>query len=156
MSNCALAEVANDGVEFEVNRLSTMPIAELRARWRATFKSEPPKAFGPDLLRRILAQKVQEEAYGGLPVVTRKLLNQLIAQSAKRNGKIVVPRRIKPGSILVREWKGKTHRISVLNEGFAFEGKPYSSLSEVTRLITGARWNGPRFFGLRDGKDARS
>ncbi len=144
----------NDDVEVEVNRLSTMAIAELRVRWRAAFKSEPPRAFGPDLLRRSLAQKLQEDAYGGLPAPARKLLNQLVAQSAKSNGKIVMPRRIKPGAILVREWKGKTHRISVLKEGFAFEGKPYSSLSEVARLITGARWNGPRFFGLRNDKEA--
>lgn len=67
-----------------------------------------------------------------------------------------MPRRIKPGAILVREWKGKTHRVSVLKEGFAFEGKPYSSLSEIARSITGARWNGPRFFGLRGDKDASS
>ena len=150
-----MAEVTNDGVEFEVNQISTMPIAELRVRWRACFKSEPRKAFGPDLLRRSLAQKIQEEAYGGLPQVTRKLLNQLIVQSAKDNGKIIMPRRIKPGAILVREWKGKTHRIAVVKEGFAFEGKPYSNLSEVARLITGARWNGPRFFGLRNDKGAR-
>lgn len=145
---------ANDNVEVEVSRLSTMAIGELRSRWVATFKSNPPKAFGPDLLRRALAQKLQEDAYGGLPAATQKLLNQLMAQSAKSNGKIVIPRRIKPGAILVREWKGKTHRIAVLKEGFAFEGKPYSSLSEVARLITGARWNGPRFFGLRNDKDA--
>ena len=127
-----------------------MPIAQLRTRWRAAFKSEPPKAFGPDLLRRSLAQKIQEDAYGGLPPATRKLLNQLIAQSAKSNGKIIVPRRIKPGAVLVREWKGKSHRIAVVDVGFTFEGTPYSSLSEIARLITGARWNGPRFFGLRN------
>lgn len=147
-------KAASDDIEVEVKRLSTMPIVELRVRWRAAFKADPPKAFGPDLLRRSLAQKLQEDAYGGLPSATRKLLNQLITQSAKNNGKIVMPRRIKPGAILVREWQGKTHRIAVLKEGFAFEGKPYSSLSEVARLITGARWNGPRFFGLRNNKDA--
>jgi hypothetical protein len=148
--------IADDMIEAEVQRLSAMPIAELRKRWRTAFKSDPPKAFGPDLLRRSLAQKIQEDACGRLPPATRKLLNQLIAQSAKSNGKIVMPRRIKPGAILIREWKGKTHRISVLKEGFAFEGEPYSSLSEVARLITGARWNGPRFFGLRNDKDAAS
>lgn len=149
-----MTRAPNDVVEGEVDRLATMAIAELRVRWRAMFKSEPPKAFGPDLLRRSLAQKLQEDAYGGLPAAAQKLLNQLIAQSAKSNGKIVMPRRIKPGAILVREWKGKTHRISVLEQGFSFEGKPYSSLSEIARLITGARWNGPRFFGLRKDKEA--
>ena len=126
-----------------------MTIAELRALWRAKLNSEPPEAFGPDLLRRSVAQKLQEDAYGGLDRKTVRLLNQLMAQSARADGKIVVPRRIKPGAILVREWKGKNHRIMVLDDGFAFEGKPYDSLSEIARRITGTRWNGPRFFGMR-------
>lgn len=149
-----MSNPAKEHVETEIARLRTMPIAELRIRWRAEFNAEPPPAFGPDLLRRSLAHKLQEDAFGGLPGLTRRLLNQLIAQSAKNSGKIVLPRRIKPGVILVREWKGKTHRITALNDGFAFEGKPFSSLSEIARLITGARWNGPRFFGLRDGREA--
>lgn len=144
-----------DNVAAEVQRLSAMPIADLRVLWRSKLKSEPPKAFGPDLLRRTLAQKIQEDAYGGLPEATRKLLKQLVAQNAKGNGKIVLPRRIKPGAVLVREWKGKTHRIVVINDGFTYDGKPYSSLSEIARQITGARWNGPRFFGLRNGKDVQ-
>jgi len=81
------------------------------------------------------------------------LLNELMVQSAKNNGRIVVPRRIKPGAVLVREWKGKSHRITVTEGGFAFEGRPYESLSEIARMITGTRWSGPRFFGLRPDKD---
>jgi Protein of unknown function (DUF2924) len=71
------------------------------------------------------------------------------AFAAKPNGKIVLPRRIKPGSVLVREWKGKSHRVMVLAEGFAYDGKTFGNLSEIAVLITGTRWNGPRFFGLR-------
>ena len=143
---------ADDALEIEIKRIQSMTIAELRALWRAKLNSEPPDAFGPDLLRRSIAQKLQEDANGGLDRKTSRLLNQLIAQSAKTNGKIVVPRRIKLGAILVREWKGKSHRIMVLEDGFAFEGKPYDSLSEIARRITGTRWNGPRFFGLRPDK----
>ena len=143
---------ADDEIEAEIKRIQSMGIAELRALWRAKFKSEPPKAFGPDLLRRSVAQKLQEDANGGVDRKAARLLSQLIAQSAKTNGKIVVPRRIKPGAILVREWKGKSHRIMVLDDGFAFEGKPYDSLSEIARRITGTRWNGPRFFGMRPDK----
>ena len=132
-----------------------MPIAELRKVWCSTFNAAPPKAFGPDLLRRSLAQKIQENAFRGLPALSRKLLKQLIAQAGNNSGKIVVPRRIKPGAILVREWNGKMHRVAVLTDGFAFEGKQYTSLSEIARLITGARWNGPRFFGLRSHREAR-
>ena len=140
-------------VEAELERLQSMPIVELRALWRAKFKSDPPKAFGPDLLRRSIAHRLQENAYGGLDRATARLLNQLIAQFTKTPGKIVLPRRIKPGAILVRQWKGESHRVTVIEDGFAYQGKSYESLSEIARLITGTRWNGPRFFGLRSGKE---
>jgi Protein of unknown function (DUF2924) len=71
------------------------------------------------------------------------------ACDAKLDGKIVLPRRIKPGSVLVRQWKGKSHRVMVLADGFAYDGNTFSNLSEIAVLITGTRWNGPRFFGLR-------
>ena len=140
-------------VEAEIERLRTMSIVELRALWRAKFKSNPPSAFGPDLLRRSIAHKIQEDAYGGLDRATARLLKQLIAQYTKTPGKIVLPRRIKPGAILVREWKGTSHRVTVAEDGFVYQDQPYQNLSEIARLITGTRWNGPRFFGLRTGKD---
>lgn len=140
---------ANRAIEAELDRLQSMRKAELRERYRTLFKTEPPKAFGPDLLRRSIAYRIQEKAYGGLPPATRRLLNQLIAQQGRAPGKLILPRRIKPGAILVRAWKGKTHRVTVLREGFAYEGEAYASLSQIARLITGGRWNGPRFFGLR-------
>ena len=80
-------------VEIELDRLRSMLIVELRALWRAKFKSDPPKAFGLDLLRRSLAYKIQENAYGGIDSTTARLLKQLIAQHAKTPGKIVLPRR---------------------------------------------------------------
>src|SRR6202011_861717 len=127
-----------------------MPITLLRVRYRELFRTDPPKAFGPDLLRRSIAHRIQEKAYGGLSRSTQRLLDQMMkAYAAKPNGKIVLPRRIKPGSVLVREWKGKSHRVMVLVDGFAYDGETYTSLSEIAVLITGTRWNGPRFFGLR-------
>lgn len=140
-------------IEAEVERLRPMPIVELRALWRAKFKSEPPKAFGPDLLRHSIAYKIQEDAYGGLDRATTRLLKQLIKQFAKSTGRIVLPRRIKPGAVLIREWKGERHQVTVLEDGFAYRGKPYESLSKIACLITGTHWNGPKFFGLRDGKE---
>jgi hypothetical protein len=137
-------------IEAELARLRSMPKAELRERYRSLFKAEPPKAFGPDLLRRSIAYRMQEQAYGGMDAATRRLLNNLMAQHARsKDGRIVVPRRIKPGAVLVRQWKNQSHRVTVLEDGFAYEGKSYSSLSKIARAITGARWNGPRFFGLR-------
>jgi hypothetical protein len=140
----------NPAVEAELDRLATMPIALLRARYRELFRTDPPKAFGPDLLRRSIAHRIQEKAYGGLSRSTQRLLDQMIkAFVSKPGGRIVLPRRIKPGSVLVREWKGKSHRVMVLADGFAYDGRTFGNLSEIAVLITGTRWNGPRFFGLR-------
>jgi hypothetical protein len=122
----------------------------LRKRYRELFRSEPPNTFGPDLLRRSIAHRIQEKAYGGLPPATRRLLDQLVkAAMAKPNGRLELPRRIKPGSELVRTWRGKSYRVVVMADGFAYDGKRFASLSEIATEITGTKWNGPRFFGLR-------
>jgi hypothetical protein len=143
----ALPKPLDPAVEAELDRLPTTPIADLRKRYCGT---EPPKAFGPDLLRRSIAHRIQEKAYGGLPPSARRLLDQLVkAAMAKPNGRLELPRRIKPGSELVRTWKGKSYRIIVMADGFAYEGDKFASLSEIASEITGTRWNGPRFFGLR-------
>jgi hypothetical protein len=141
---------ANSAVEAELDRLPTTPIVDLRKRYRELFRTEPPKTFGPDLLRRSIAHRIQEKAYGGLSNPTRRLLDQLVkAAMAKPNGRLELPRRIKPGSDLVRTWKGKTYRVVVMANGFAYDGKTFAGLSEIASAITGTRWNGPRFFGLR-------
>ncbi|MBB5053472.1 hypothetical protein HNQ36_003472 [Afipia massiliensis] len=141
---------ADPAVEAELDRLATAPIVELRKRYREVLRTDPPKAFGPDLLRRSIAQRIQEKAYGGLSGPTKRLLDQLVkAMAAKPNGRLELPRRIKPGSELVRTWKGKTYRVVVRPDGFAYEGKTYAGLSEIASLIAGTNWNGPRFFGLR-------
>src|ERR1700680_2949360 len=146
----ASARSTDPAVEDELDRLAMMPIVQLRARYREVFRGVPPKAFGPDLLRRSIAHRIQEKAYGGLSRSAQRLLDQMMkAYAAKPGGKIVLPRRIKPGSVLVRAWKGKSHRVTVLADGFVYDGDTYSNLSEIAVLITGTRWNGPRFFGLR-------
>jgi len=156
-----LRPAADPAVEAELDRLPTTPIADLRNRYRELFRAEPPKAFGPDLLRRSIAHWIQEKAYGGLPSSTRRLLDQLVkATMARPNGRLELPRRIKPGSELVRTWNRKTYRVMVMADGFAYDGKKFTSLSEIATEITGTRWNGPRFFGLRptsnrEGTDAR-
>lgn len=137
-------------VEAEISGIATSSIAVLRDRWQTIFKNEPPPAFGPDLLRRAIAYRLQEQAYEGLPFWVRGELNRLITTISKTpGGRIALPRRIKVGAILIREWKGKTYRVTVVDGGFLYGEKKYMSLSEIAREITGARWNGPRFFGLR-------
>ncbi len=153
----APAQATDPAVDAELDRLAVMPIAQLRIRYCEVFRTDPPKAFGPDLLRRSIAHRIQEKAYGGLSRSTQRLLDQMMkTYAAKPNGKIVLPRRIKPGSELVRTWKGKSYRVMVMARGFAHGGKTFASLSEIASEITGTRWNGPRFFGLRSAsnKDA--
>jgi Protein of unknown function (DUF2924) len=156
-----LKAVTDPAVDAELDRLPTAPIADLRNRYRELFRTDPPKAFGPDLLRRSIAHRIQEKAYGGLSGPARRLLDQLVkAAMAKPNGRLELPRRIKPGSELVRTWKGRSYRVMVMADGFAYDGKTFASLSEIATVITGTRWNGPRFFGLRspsnrEGADGR-
>ncbi|MBR1155187.1 DUF2924 domain-containing protein [Bradyrhizobium sp. JYMT SZCCT0428] len=141
---------ADPAVEAELGRLTVMPIVGLRKRYRELFRTEPPKAFGPDLLRRSIAHTIQVNTYGDLPLPIRRLLAQMVkTASAKPAGRLELPQRIKPGSELVRTWNRKTYRVNVMADGFFHAGKTYASLSEIAFAITGTKWNGPRFFGLR-------
>ncbi|CAN5134308.1 DUF2924 domain-containing protein [soil metagenome] len=131
----------NMDVEAEVERLVSLGLPKLRDAWPRRF-GLPPLIRSPDLLRRLLAWKLQEEAYGGLDAETRRLLAR----------KAVVERgpRLGAGARLVREWKGERHEAEVNADGTVlYRGDTFASLSEVARAITGSRWNGPRFFGLR-------
>jgi hypothetical protein len=94
---------------------------------------------------------MQEQAYGGLSTATRKRLNELSRKfEANANAHLSDVPRIKPGTRLIRDWRGQTHRVTVLEKGFEYAGKRHASLSRIARLITGTRWSGPLFFGLRD------
>src|SRR5262245_21518002 len=115
-------------IERELAQLAQSPIAILRARWCAMFRSDPPPAFGPDLLRRSLAYKLQEDVYGGLSAGTRRELDRLVAQVEKNpSARLTLPRRIKPGSVLVRDWQGKSHRVTVQMRGYQYENRTYAS-----------------------------
>ena len=108
------------------------------------------------LLLQVLAYRVQAAALGDLDPVTARLLDRLAAQGrSSARAEVPVPDRIgiRPGTVLVREWDGTSQRVMVLADGFAWNGTTYQSLSQVARAITGTRWNGPRFFGLRDRKE---
>jgi hypothetical protein len=144
-------------IDAELKALSRCTIHELRARWKDVFQTEIPRAFGPDLLRRSIAHELQLRAYGGLKDNVRRELDRLVKALNKNPAKnIELPRRIKPGSVLVREWKGQTHLVSVTEVNFSYNGKSYSALSKIAREITGTRWNGPRFFGLRKASENKN
>ena len=136
--------------------LRTTPIARLRDRYRALYRAPPPSAFGPDLLRRSIAQKLQEDAYGGLPPPLKRELARLVAEVTKApQARIKPARRLAVGTVLLREWQGKSHRVTVRADGFEHDGSLHATLSALARDITGTRWNGPRFFGLRANKSER-
>jgi len=136
--------------EETLNTLRHCSIDDLRKRWRVLFRAEPPTAFGPDLLRRSSAHKLQENAHGKISVAAQRELDRIIALMERDPAaRIESPRRIKAGSVLVRDWDTKAQCVTVLDDGLAYDGHTYASLSEIAREITGTNWNGPRFFGLR-------
>ena len=132
-------------IETEVSQIRSLGIETLRHRWRMTFGATPPKGLTKDMLARMIAYRIQEDAFGGLDGETSKLLDRL-AQGQKPSE---LSRRLKPGTVLVREYEGARHTVTVVADGFLWQDKTYSSLSFIARLITGTKWNGPRFFGLR-------
>ena len=127
-----------------VDRLRDADVASLRVLWLDTFASPAPRHAKRDLLTRCLAYALQERALGGL---SKSALKELHADVSDRAGRTM--RSVGEGTRLVRGWGGTTHEVTVLDDGFAYRGQTYRSLSEVARMITGARWSGPRFFGLR-------
>ena len=112
----------------EVDRLVTASVLELRKQYRELFKRDPFPGLGPDLLRRTVAQAIQTKKHGGLSATTQQLLDRLIkATRGKPAVQIEIPRKIKPGAILVRDWDGTNYRVTVLVDGFSYQGKSYSS-----------------------------
>jgi hypothetical protein len=132
-------------IEAEVDQLRSLGIDALRMRWRAMFGRIPPKGLTKDIMGRMIAYRIQEAAFGGINQETRKLLDRL-AKGDKPNE---LSRRLKPGTVLVREYQGTRHAVTVVPDGFRWQEQTHASLSSIARTITGTKWNGPRFFGLR-------
>lgn len=123
---------------------------QLLALWTALFKVSPPRKGRRDLLIKFLSYRIQERAHGGLSESTRKRLNELAHKlDTNPRAELSGAPRIKPGTRLIRDWRGHSHSVTVCQNGYEYNGKRYSSLSEVARLITGTRWSGPLFFGLK-------
>jgi hypothetical protein len=133
-------------LEAELARIAAMNVNELRSLWREREGREAPRGFSKDLLARAIAYAIQEEQLGGLSPELKKLLANPDAEP---------PRRIKAGSVIVREYAGARHEVFVVEGGFSWHGRTYPSLSAIAKEITGTRWNGWRFFGLTE-PDKRS
>jgi hypothetical protein len=142
MSNSVLAQLA---------ALPGKSTAELKQLWRELYDREPP-SFNRDFLVKRLAYRIQELAYGGLSARAEAKLDRLIAEEDLRvKGKLPVRKDDRPiaGTRLIREWQGVEHTATVLVDGYEYQGQPYKSLSAIARAITGTRWNGRLFFGVR-------
>lgn len=138
----------------EIDRLPELDLQALRQRWTELYGIPPLPRISRQLLIRAIAYQLQVNEAGGLSPHTLKKLKALGKEIAK-TGKAgsLSKHGIRAGTKLIREWKGKTHEVEVLEEGFSWAGEHYRSLSVIARLITGTRWSGPRFFGLEQQND---
>ena len=143
-------------LEDEIARLRGLDIKALRARWRTVFGGNAPPHLPRHLLFAIIAYRLQAEVFGDLDAETLKLFKKIDLAPSRTEAvpltEALEQRRrvLSPGTILMRDWNGQTHRVMVVGQGFAWEGTTYDSLSKIAHAITGTKWNGPRFFGLRE------
>jgi DUF2924 family protein len=146
---------AEASVEAEIARLRGLDVKALRARWRTSFRRDAPPHLARHLLLAMIAYRLQAEAMRDLDAETVRFLKKVNLAPSKQ---AAVPltkafeqrtRGLSSGTVLTREWGGQHHRVTVLDGGFVWAGRTYNSLSEIAKAITGTKWNGPRFFGLR-------
>ena len=139
------------GLVREIEELHEAKSANLKQRWRALYGTEAPRRISRDLLIRALAYRIQEKALGGLKPSTRRLLDEGCHRrfSAQVHSGSAANPTVKPGTVLLREWHGTQHQVIVRENGIVFNGKQYKSLSQVAYRITGTKWSGPLFFGLK-------
>jgi hypothetical protein len=145
--------------EDEIAHLRGLDLKGLRARWQSMFQRPAPAQLTRHLLFAVIAYRVQADRFGDLDHQTKQVLDRTVAKEA---GAITSTRlasfdqkrtELTPGTVLVREWDRRSQRVMVMADGFAWNGQTYDSLSKVAFAITGTKWNGPRFFGLRDKED---
>jgi hypothetical protein len=139
-------------LEHQLAELPGMSPAQLRAKWRECWRKPAPD-IGPDLLRRGIAWKLQSRIYGDVPTHIKRELERA-AESLRRGEELLNAKRpsLKPGTRLVRSWRGKVHRVLVLDHGYEYDDRRFSSLTQVASAITGTHWSGPDFFGLKKRK----
>lgn len=141
----------------DISKLQELSPADLDAVWRSHLGGAMPSHLPRFLLPRLLAYQLQVQQHGGLNKSTSRFLDQIVSDlEAGREPAMPYPdnQRLKPGSVIVREHAGIDHRVMVLDEGYAWNGKTFGSLSAVARAITGTNWNGQRFFGLKEKRDS--
>jgi hypothetical protein len=130
-----------------LERLATMSPEEMKAEWARRYAAPAPN-LSADLLRLGLGYRLQEQRLGGISRSIRTLLHRVAAQGEECGPAKTLPRKLTPGTRLVRDWHGTGHTVVVLEDGFEYGGKHWNSLTAIARAITGNHWNGPLFFGL--------
>ena len=140
-------------LDVEIARLRNLDVSEIRASWHTVFRRKPTPHLPRHLLFRVLAYRLQADQLGDLDNESKRLLDRSVSPEDAGQRAVDMDRRtvdLRPGTVLGREWNRQMQRVAVLADGFAWNGKIYPSLSKVAFAITGTRWNGPKFFGLRD------
>jgi hypothetical protein len=151
MKNSISSNRAEGAVNLE--SLCALNPNELAERWRTLFGSDPPARLRRSLLIQALAYRLQEKAFGGMNAVTRRLLESVAGDvSARRSVATHSQRPVNAGAVLIREWHGTKHQVTALKDGFMFRGTRFRSLSKIAAEITGTRWSGPLFFGLKNSR----
>ena len=135
--------IDREAIEAEIDRVRSLGVDSLRTLWRTTFRSSPPPAFSKDILARFLCWHIQEQAFGGLDPKTAKHLGGLARGDRSRADR---PRRLKPGTVLLREYQGVRHTVIVVANGYVWREATYASLSTVARAITGTAERSPLFW----------
>jgi hypothetical protein len=140
-------------IEVDIARLRDLDLGDLQSCWHTVLRRRPPPHLPRHLLFRVLAYRLQADVLGDLDGESQRLLDRSVTPEDAGDRAVRLSRRapdLRPGTVLGREWQGTMHRVAVLTDGFAWNGKTYPSLTKVAVAITGTRWNGPKFFGLRD------
>ena len=147
----------NENLEKNIKRLEKLNLGQLRSEWTQVLSKSRPKISSAQFLRYLIAWNLQEKAYGGLSDRARRQLKDLAVKY--RENPDYCPSlslRFKPGTVLTRHWNGKRHDAMVLEDSYQYEGRIFGSLSEIATHITGSRWSGPVFFGLKENAGKRN
>lgn len=142
-------EAAERRISEELAALPGLSLEELKQRWLELYDVPPPARLGRALMTRAIAYRLQEREFGGLRPATRRRLARAAEELAAGQAPSPPRAALKPGTRLLREWQGNTHEVIVLEKGVQYRGETWASLSAVAREITGTRWSGPAFFGLK-------
>ena len=154
MKNGSKPERDPQQLASQLDRLCQLNPTELRDRWQILFGADPPPKLRSSLMAQAIAYRLQEKALGGLKPATLRLLERIADDAAARRQVSNTPEKIRVngGTVLVREWHGTKHQVTVLKDGYLYRAKRFHSLSQIARAITGSRWSGPLFFGLKSSR----